>query len=213
MAPGQALPPARLVIDAAYGTGLQRRVPPAVSRGLAGPCRRYPLGPLRLDGRSARRRRRHRGGRNRHVRLLQARPSSRLGPALAGDIEVADIGLGKLAGAARKVLVGRATAMSAALVPARAREAHKWQTAVQVVAGSPGMTGAPWLASRAALRAGAGYVRLSMPGVDPSVLPPGELVHLPVPASGWHARCSRPFPGQGAGSGPGLGPVAARQRA
>ena len=66
--------------------------------------------------------------------------------------------------------------------------AHKWQTAVQVVAGSPGMTGAPWLVSRAALRAGAGYVRLSMPGVDPSVLPPGELVHLPVPASGWHAK-------------------------
>ena len=65
------------------------------------------------------------------------------------------------------------------------REAHKWQTAVQVVAGSPGMTGAPWLASRAALRAGAGYVQLSMPGVDPSALPPGELVHRRVAASGW----------------------------
>ncbi len=70
------------------------------------------------------------------------------------------------------------------------------------------MTGAPWLVSRAALRAGAGYVRLSMPGVDPSVLPPGELVHLPVPASGWHAKVLEELSRVKAlVVGPGLGPV------
>ena len=93
-------------------------------------------------------------------------------------------------------------------LPRRPREGHKWLTALQVVAGSPGMTGAPWLVSRSALRAGAGYVRLSMPGVDPSVLPPGELVHLPVPASGWHVKVLDELSRVKAlVVGPGLGPV------
>jgi len=70
------------------------------------------------------------------------------------------------------------------------------------------MTGAPWLVSRSALRAGAGYVRLSMPGVDPSVLPPGELVHLPVPAAGWHAKVLDQLSRVKAlVVGPGLGPM------
>ena len=120
---------------------------------------------------------------------------------------MADIGLGALVDAvARCWLVGDADV--AGLLPRRPRDGHKWQTAVQVVAGSPGMTGAPWLVSRAALRAGAGYVRLSMPGVDPSVLPPGELVHLPVPASGWHAKVLEELSRVKAlVVGPGLGPV------
>jgi NAD(P)H-hydrate epimerase len=130
-----------------------------------------------------------------------------VGPDLAGEVEVADIGLGALVDAAvRCWLVGDADV--AALLARRPREAHKWQTAVQVVAGSPGMTGAPWLVSRSALRAGAGYVRLSMPGVDPSVLPPGELVHLPVPASGWHAQVLGELSRvKSLVVGPGLGPV------
>jgi NAD(P)H-hydrate epimerase len=185
LAPGQALPPAQLVIDAAYGTGLERAYPPPspgsspvlavdIPSGLSGSTGEV------LEG----------GGAMRAVATVtfaSLKPGLLLGsgPALAGDIEVADIGLGKLAGdVARCWLVEDGDVPD--LVPARAREAQKWQTAVRVVAGSPGMTGAPWLASRAALRAGAGYVQLSMPGVDPSVLPPGELVHHRVPASGWH---------------------------
>jgi hypothetical protein len=39
------------------------------------------------------------------------------------------------------------------------------RTSPAVVGGSPGMTGAPVLAATAAQRAGAGYVRLSSPGV------------------------------------------------
>ena len=96
------------------------------------------------------------------------------------------------------------------MLPRRPHEAHKWQTAVQVVAGSPGMTGAPWFLSRAALRAGAGYVRLSMPGVAPTVLPPSELVHLPVPASGWSGRVLEDLSRVKAlVVGPGLAPTAA----
>ena len=185
LASGQALPPARLVIDAAYGTGLQRAyLPPSpgsapvlavdIPSGVSG------LTGEVLEGGGAL-------GAVATVTFASLKPGLLLGsgPALAGDIEVADIGLGKLAGVAARCWLVEDGDVSA-LVPARAREAHKWLTAVRVVAGSPGMTGAPWLASRAALRAGAGYVQLSMPGVDPSVLPPGELVHHPVGASGWH---------------------------
>ena len=207
LAPGQALPSARLVIDAAYGTGLQRAyLPPSpgstpvlavdIPSGVSGSTGEV------LEGGGAL-------GAVATVTFASLKPGLLLGsgPDLAGDIELADIGLGKLAGvAARCWLVEDGDV--AALVPARAREAHKWQTAVRVVAGSPGMTGAPWLASRAALRAGAGYVQLSMPGVDPSVMPPGELVHHPVPASGWHDEVL-----EGISRfkvlviGPGLGPV------
>jgi NAD(P)H-hydrate epimerase len=207
LAPDQALPPARLVIDAAYGTGLERPyLPPSpggspvlavdIPSGLSGSTGEVLEGGGAIEAVAT-------------VTFASLKPGLVLGsgPALAGDIEVADIGLGKLAGAVAKCWLVEDGDV-AALVPARAREAHKWQTAVRVVAGSPGMTGAPWLASRAALRAGAGYVQLSMPGVDPSVLPPGELVQHRVPASGWHSEVL-----EGLSRfkvlviGPGLGPV------
>ena len=73
----------------------------------------------------------------------------------------------------------------ATLLPQRQREAHKWQTAVGVAAGSPGMTGAPWLVARGALRAGAGYVRLGIPGGGMADLPPSEVVGLSLPRLGW----------------------------
>ena len=58
-----------------------------------------------------------------------------------------------------------------ALLAPRPRDAHKWQSAVAVVAGSPGMTGAAGLCARAAYRAGAGMVRLGIPGGDLADLP------------------------------------------
>ena len=62
-----------------------------------------------------------------------------------------------------------------AWLPERARDAHKWTHAVLVAAGSPGMTGASHLVSRAAMRTGAGYVHLdSAASVDPGV--PTEVV-------------------------------------
>jgi len=91
-------------------------------------------------------------------------------------------------------------------LPERAREAHKWQSAVAVAAGSPGMMGAPLLLSRGAMRAGAGYVRLGVPGASTTSLLPGEAVGLPLPAADWDgalldaaSRC------QAIVMGPGLG--------
>jgi hydroxyethylthiazole kinase-like uncharacterized protein yjeF len=205
--PGEPLPAADLVIDAAYGTGLQRAyAPPSPGRspvlaidipsGLSGLSGEVLEGGGALAARVT-------------VSFAALKPGLLLGagPDLAGEVEVVDIGLGALvAAAARCWLVEDADVV--AWLARRPRDAHKWQTAVQVVAGSPGMTGAPWLVSRSALRAGAGYVRLSMPGVDPSVLPPGELVHLPVPASGWHAKVLDQLSRVKAlVVGPGLGPM------
>ncbi len=68
----------------------------------------------------------------------------------------------------------------AKLLPPRPRDAHKWQSAVAVVAGSPGMTGAAGLCARAAYRAGAGMVRLGIPGGDPADLPVSEAVGAPL---------------------------------
>ncbi len=72
------------------------------------------------------------------------------------------------------------------LLPARGAESHKWKTALSVVAGSPGMYGAPSLVARAASRAGAGMVRLGIPGAAPGDLPSTEAVSRVLPATGFH---------------------------
>jgi hydroxyethylthiazole kinase-like uncharacterized protein yjeF len=186
LAPGEPLPPADLVIDAAYGTGLQRAYsPPAPAPGTPVLAVDIPSGLSGLTGEVV-----AGGGALRAratVTFASLKPGLLLGagPELAGEVELADIGLGPLVDRAASAWLVEDSDV-AALLPRRPREAHKWQTAVQVVAGSPGMTGAPWLVARGALRSGAGYVRLSMPGVSPSVLPPSEIVHLPVPERGWH---------------------------
>jgi hydroxyethylthiazole kinase-like uncharacterized protein yjeF len=103
------------------------------------------------------------------------------GAALAGEVRVADIGL-PTDGFDVAVLED---ADVADLVPARDPGGNKWVAAVLVVAGSPGMTGAAALSARAAYRAGAGMVRLGVPGGDPSDLPAGEAVGIALPATGW----------------------------
>jgi len=101
---------------------------------------------------------------------------------LAGHVDLVDIGLDTRA--ARVHLVEAADV--ARWLPRRPVEAHKWQAAVWVVAGSPGMTGAAVLSCRGAQRAGAGYVRLSPPGVDPGETgAPVEVVGVPLPHDGW----------------------------
>lgn len=186
LGPSERLPGADLVIDAAYGTGLQRAYcPPSPADGSLVLAVDIPSGVSGLTGEVL-----EGGGALRAattVTMASLKPGLLFGAGVevAGEVELVDIGLGPLVDAtARCWLVEDADVWR--LFAPRPREAHKWQAAVQVVAGSPGMTGAPWLASHGALRAGAGYVRLSMPGVDPSVLPPSELVHLPVPLAGWH---------------------------
>ncbi|MBA3655447.1 MAG: NAD(P)H-hydrate dehydratase, partial [Actinobacteria bacterium] len=103
------------------------------------------------------------------------------GPAHAGRVVLADIGLD--AKQTRTHLVEEADVRR--LVPARSRDSNKWSAAVFVLAGSPGMYGAATLSARAALRAGAGMVRLGVPGADPATVAPGEVVVRATPAVGF----------------------------
>jgi NAD(P)H-hydrate epimerase len=102
------------------------------------------------------------------------------GSIVAGELELADIGLD--VGAARANLVQAADV--ADWWPERDEYAHKWRSAVRVVAGSSTMTGAPRLVAEAAMRTGAGIVHLSVPGMT---LPdaPIEVVQRPLPSTNW----------------------------
>jgi NAD(P)H-hydrate epimerase len=92
----------------------------------------------------------------------------------------------------------------------RGRNAHKWQAAVYLVAGSPGMTGAAELAATAALRSGAGMLRLGSPGAMPGSVPVTEAVARALPAEGWAPAVLEETPRCHAlVVGPGLGTSAA----
>jgi len=178
---------ADLVVDAAFGTGLRRAYAPPDSgrapvlavdipsgvNGITG----FALGEQAVTA-------------DRTVTFAALKPGLLLGegPDRAGALALAGIGLTPLAREVAQAWLVEDADFDA-LAP-RPRDGHKWQRAVAVVAGSPGMTGAPWLVSRAALRAGAGYVRLGMPGVDlpHSPLPPSEVVGLSLSPVGWAAE-------------------------
>ena len=163
------VPPCDLVIDAAYGTGFRGEYhppDPGRARVLAVDV---PSGPeLRADV---------------TVTFAALKPVLLLGDGTerAGRIELADIGLD--VSRARTHVVEDADVEAG--LPVRPRTSHKWQTAVFVAAGSPGMLGAPMLVSHAAMRAGAGYVRLGVPGGQPGGTPPSEVVAVPLPAADW----------------------------
>lgn len=195
----ERLPPCDLVIDAAFGTGFRGEwtapateapvlavdIPSGVD-GLTGVVSGSPLPAERT------------------VTFAALKPGLLVGPgaALAGVVAVAVIGLD--VSSARTHLVEAADV--AAWLPPRAPAAHKWQGAVRIVAGSPGMTGAAHLAARAALRAGAGYVTLSSPGVDDDPRAPTEVVGRPLPDEGWAAVVGEDLGRFGAlVVGPGLG--------
>lgn len=154
------LPPADLVIDAAFGTGfrgdwiapdvgdamvLAVDIPSGVD-ALTGAC-----GPGVLPA-------------DLTVTFQALKPGLVFGAGgrLVGDVEVVDIGLDVTT--SQQHLVERSDVMG--WWPVRAADAHKWVGAVRVVAGSPGMLGAAELAAAAAARAGAGLVMLSSPGLD-----------------------------------------------
>lgn len=102
------------------------------------------------------------------------------GPDRCGQVFVADIGLPDVDHACSLV-----SDADIALLPRRRREGHKWDAAVFVVAGSPGMLGAASMVSHAALRSGSGMVRLGSPGAklrEPLVL---EAVSVAIPAKGF----------------------------
>lgn len=171
------LPASDLVIDAAFGTGFRGEwaspsigaakvlavdIPSGVN-ALTGACG---PGALRAD---------------RTITFQALKPGLLFGRGaeLCGNVEVADIGL-DVSGATQH-LVERCDID--AWWPARRVDAHKWKRAVRVIAGSAGMVGAARLASEAAARAGAGLVKLSVPGMDVDVR--SEIVQHHIPNFDW----------------------------
>lgn len=179
-----AIPPCDLLIDAAYGTGLNRPWAPPAGIEDAGAVLATDI-PSGVDGLTG-----EVGGgalaAARTVTFAALKPGLLLHPGrrLAGSVSVADIGLDVASASAHLQTEDDV----AALWPRREVDAHKWRSACWVVAGSPPMRGAASLASLAALRSGAGYVRLSVPGGEPDASVPTEVVFGPLPAANWHER-------------------------
>jgi NAD(P)H-hydrate epimerase len=193
-----------LVIDAAYGTGFRGEyMAPVVHPGTPVLAVDIPSGvngdtgegsgrPLRAD---------------RTVTFVALKPGLLQGDGvgLAGRVTVADIGI-PVGHPRLSVMEDRDVA---ALLPSRGRNDHKWSSAVLVVAGSPGMTGAAGMCARAAFRTGAGMVRLGVPGEDVAAAGPSESVSVPLPDRGWSdvaldmsRRCSAVVVGPGLGRDP-----------
>jgi len=97
----------------------------------------------------------------------------------AGEVVVADIGLGEVETVHRLV-----TPAILGVVPRRSAEQNKYTAGtVLVVGGSRGLTGAPSLAAEAAFRADAGYVAVAVPASTLGVFEQRllEAVKLPCP--------------------------------
>jgi NAD(P)H-hydrate epimerase len=180
----EVLGPADLVVDAAFGTGFRGTYSFPDPDGAPVLAVDIPSGVSGLTGIAG-------GSPARAVATVTfaaLKPGLLLhdGPGFAGEVVVADIGL-DVADAAVVGPVGTHVVTDAdvlAWVPERTADDHKWRHAVWVVAGSPGMGGAALLCSTAAFRAGAGYVRLTVPGDDR----PGAPVEAVVdarPAEDW----------------------------
>lgn len=108
------------------------------------------------------------------------------GPRLCGEVDLADIGLDVVHLVDDLGVFVVEPADVASWLPRRSHDAHKWNTAVRVVAGSPGMSGAAALVSASAMRAGAGIVHLSSRGdAGVPVNVPTEVVYRTLPGSRW----------------------------
>lgn len=174
--PPPVLPPADLVVDAAYGTGFRGEwSPPAVG---ATPVLAVDVvsGLDALTGAVSGRVVRA----ERTITFQAMKPGHLLGagPELSGEVVVADIGL-DVSSAQRHLVTADACA---ARWPRRRTDDHKWGSAVRLVAGSAEMPGAAVLAASAAARAGAGLVSLAVPGtrVDDGVGRPPNGVAAPA---------------------------------
>ncbi|MGK0275309.1 MAG: hydroxyethylthiazole kinase-like uncharacterized protein yjeF [Ilumatobacter sp.] len=193
-----SLPPADLIIDAAYGTGFRGEWPApdvGVTPVLAVDV---PSGLDALTGVAS-------GNVLRADRTItfQALKPGLLfgdGASLAGRIVVADIGLELPA--VNQHLLGAADV--AAWWPRRSIDAHKWRGAVRVIGGCEGMIGAARLCAEAAARGGAGLVKLSVPGQSIEIR--SEIVQHEVPKAGWATAVLADIDRFGAlAIGPGLG--------
>ena len=203
---GETLPDADLVIDAAYGTGLSRPYEPPDPAGRPVLAVDIPSGLSGLTGAGQAMPARA------TVTFAALKPGLLLGPGagLVGDVHVAAIGLEELA--AERAGIWLMEDGDLALLPERGREAHKWQTAIMVVGGSETMNGAPLMVAHGAMRAGAGYALVAVPGSPPGGgLPPGEHVGVSLPSDDWvPAAAEAAGRARALAVGPGLGPQARR---
>lgn len=179
VAAGSRLPTCDLVIDAAYGTGFKGTYAAPDPHGIPVLAVDIPSGVHGLTGEAAP----DAVHATATVTFAALKPGLLFYPgrALAGDVTVADIGLDCSRATAHVVEAGDVVSW----LPHRADDSHKWRAAVWVVAGSAGMGGAAALAAGGAQRAGAGYVRLSSPGLDASGPVPVEVVRTPLPHAAW----------------------------
>ncbi len=220
---GATLPPADLYIDAAFGTGLSRPYSPPPRSTPAAPVLAVDI-PSGLDGltgaqlgRSARSEVwaaadavavAPRAGPEcsapsvwaaaRTVTFAALKPGLLFGagPALCGEVEVADIGLDPAVEPACHLM----TDADAAPLPAGTNATHKWRSAVLVAAGSPGMAGAAALTCAAALRSGARMVHLCAP--EPvAARAPAEVVASAPPLNVAVERFHAAAVGPGLGAG------------
>jgi len=162
LAAPEVLPRSDLVIDAAFGTGFRGEYVFPAADGAPVLAVDIPSGISGLTGIAS-------GTPARAVATVSfaaLKPGLVLGdgPSHSGSVHVAAIGL-EVDDEAAAHLVEPADVV--AWIPERDVDDHKWRHAVWCVAGSPGMSGAAFLCAAAALRGGAGYVRLSTPG-DPT---------------------------------------------
>lgn len=202
VAPGDAVSPCDLVIDACFGSGLSRPFdagerPDAlvlavdVPSGIDGDSGERRGAPWRADA---------------TVALVAPCPGLLQGEGsyYAGELVVADIGL--VADHPTVHVIDDAD-LVARLEP-RTPRGHKWRRSVGVLAGGPGMEGAGSLVVLGALRAGASMVRLfTQRGARGPW--PIEAVRIRLDKDGWHdaiaptlARCMVLAIGPGVGTSP-----------
>jgi hydroxyethylthiazole kinase-like uncharacterized protein yjeF len=200
--PPAELAPADLVIDAAYGTGFRGSWSPPDVQGAPVLAVDVPSGLDALDGTLS--------GRalvaDRTVTFHAVKPGLLFGagPRLAGQLSVADIGLDHQLDSTSTHchLVERTDVAS--WWSQRALDAHKWQGAVRVVAGSAGMTGAGALCANAAARAGSGLVKSSAVGQRAG--PRAEVMEQPLTGDDWSTGVLADIERFGAlALGPGIG--------
>lgn len=158
---GAALEPADLIVDAVFGAGFHGELPAGVAAwtGHSAPVLAVDF-PSGLDGLTGSAEGPvFRATRTVTFHALKTGHLVGIGPEVCGEVEVADIGL---AGGDPEWMLCED---GDAVVPTRARDAHKWSAgSVLVIGGSAGMAGAPVLAARAAVAFGAGMVRVAVPG-------------------------------------------------
>ncbi len=170
------LPPADLVIDAAYGTGYRSDPARPWSAPDVGDALVLAVDiPSGVDGLTG-----TADGvvltADRTITFQALKPGLLfdVGAVCSGEVVVADIGLDTSVVACHLV-----DAVDAARWwPRRPTDAHKWHAAVKVLAGSESMPGAAELCTAAALRGGSGLVSLSSPGCRPNTR--SEVVQLAI---------------------------------